>query len=803
METSGKATALAGVRVIETGGLEAGAYCAKMLSDFGADVTRLEPAVGDPLRHMPPLIDVGDGRRESALLAWLNTGKRSVIVDELDPLDQLDALLAQTDLLIDAGDPATAPARHALHRARHPRLSVVSLSWFGESGPYRDFAGTDSVVRSLAGLVKLVGPVEGPPILLNDHQASIHAGLTAYNAALAALHGGGGRRFEVSVLEASTVLAEFQIVLRHGPPVDESRLGTNKFYPTYPLGIFPCREGWLGVTVGHLDQWAAFCDMLDLNHVRADPRFQTRFDRSRHMAELDGIIGERLKARTAAAWFAIALRRRVPLVEVPSMAQLLAQPIHRRRDAFQTIAIGGASFEGPAVPLHLPATPAPVTARAPMPGEDARGRPAAGIGPTGLAQVAADRRPLHGMRIVDLSMGWAGPLATRQLADLGAEILKIEACAYPDWWRPTEGPQERVFEHSPWFIALNRNKVDAAIDLYTPDGVALVKRLIAGADAVVENFAASVMPKLGLTYDAVRAINPGIVMLSMPAYAGEWSDLRAYGSTLEHGSGLPSVTGPADGPPVLNHLAYGDPIGGLNGCAALLTALLHRRRSGEGQHIVLSQVQAMLPLAAPWIIEQSVTGAVARLGNRHPTAVPHGLYPTADADGWIVVAATDDDAWKRLAEVIGYPASPDLATRDARVSAHDDIDAAIAAWTRARPGADAMAALQAAGVAAGTTTAPGDLVHDPHLVARGDWEVVDRRWSGVQPAFASPFREDGLAYPVLSPAPTLGEHNRYVLSDILGLDDARIADLEARGVVGDHGLARVLKAAAPALTDAA
>jgi crotonobetainyl-CoA:carnitine CoA-transferase CaiB-like acyl-CoA transferase len=433
-------------------------------------------------------------------------------------------------------------------------------------------------------------------------------------------------------------------------------------------------------------------------------------------------------------------------------------------------------------------------------GERWRTGPAPDAGGPDLRATAVGKRPLAGMRIVDLSMGWAGPLSTRQLSDLGAEIVKVEACAYPDWWRPTEGDKQPPFEHSPWFIALNRNKLDCAVDMYTAEGVALIKDLIATADAVVENFAANVMPKVGLTYEALKAVNPSLVMISMPAYAGAWSDLRAYGSTLEHGSGLPSVTGPADGPPVLNHLAYGDPMGGLSGAAALMTALLHRKVTGEGQYIVMSQIQAMLPLAAPWIIEQSVTGKVVRMGNRHPTMSPHNIFRTADDDGWIVVAVTDDAAWRRLADLIGRPDlrdAKDLATLEGRRAQQELIETAIETWTSRRGGEAAMHSLQAAGVAAAVASTPGDLYRDPHLVARDDWQIADRRYSGPQPLFAPPFREDGQAYPLLAPAPTLGEHNHQVLGGILGLSDVEIAGLQARGVIGDRGLPRQLKSAVP------
>ncbi|HWK37070.1 CoA transferase [Sphingomonas sp.] len=773
---------LTGYRVVELGALEAAAYCGKLFSDFGADVLRIEPRDGDPLRAIAPLVDVGGGATDSAFAAWLNTGKRSRIGDH--PAE-IDALVASADVVIDGGSPAGAAERRQRWRAANPRLTILSLSWFGETGPYADFTGSDAAVRALAGLVKLTGPVDGPPILLNDHQSAIYTGLTAYTAAVAALYGGGGRGFEVSVLESSIVLTEFQLALRYGPPADENRLGVNKFYPTYPLGIFPCREGWLGVTVGHLDQWSAFCDMLDMRHVETDPRFQTRFDRSKHMAEIDAVIADRLTAKTADEWFAIALERRVPLVVVPDMATLLGQEVHRERGAFQSVTIGDANFEGPTLPLHLSDTPPVRAARAPRPGEGGT-EPWASRAGDCPDSPGSDGLPLEGLRILDLSMGWAGPLATRQLADLGADIVKVEACGYPDWWRPSDPSDDPPFELSPWFVALNRNKRDAAIDSYKPAGLALVRRLVGEVDAVIENFAPNVMPKLGLDYAALRAINPSVVMQSMPAYTGRWSALRAYGSTLEHGSGLPSVTGPADGPPVLNHLAYGDPIGGLNGAASLLTALLHRKRTGEGQYVVLSQIQAMLPLAARWIIEQSVTGGVVRFGNRHPAMVPHGVFPTADTDGWIAISVADDRRWAALAELIGLDSS-DLATLDSRRAAEDTIERRLSDWTRARGGDAAMAELQGRGIAAGVVRAPGDLYADPHLVARGDWQPIERRYSGTQPLFSAPFREDAQPYPVRMASPTLGEHNRDILNGILGLDDTALAQLEADGVIGQRG----------------
>ena len=253
-------------------------------------------------------------------------------------------------------------------------------------------------------------------------------------------------------------------------------------------------------------------------------------------------------------------------------------------------------------------------------------------------KVRADR-PLEGLRIIDLSMGWAGPVCTRNLADLGADVIKIEACGYPDWWRGVDNRAEtvtqRLYEKSSRFNIMNRGKRAITLDLTVPDGVALAKALVKDADAVIENYSAEVLRKFGLDYAELTKVNPSLVMVSMAAFgaSGPWRETRAYGSTLEQGSGLPSVGGRAQDPPMMNHLAYGDAVGGLNACSAMLVALLHRRETGEGQFIDLSQVQCMLPFTAAWAIEQSANGKVTpRAGNRHPSFVPHGVFPSAGTD---------------------------------------------------------------------------------------------------------------------------------------------------------------------------
>lgn len=760
------AEAFAGIRVLEAGAGAALAYAGKLFADFGAEVLKLDGP--DALYQAWPLVE---GR--SALQGWLNANKRLVRGDVAE-------LAPGCHVLLDARAEASGVLpSHLIH---------TRISWFGESGPYRDFAATDVTCRALAGVFACTGPVEGPPALLGGIAGEAVGGIAAFIATAAALWGGGGRRLEASVHEANISIAEYQAAQAVTNPEVERRLGINRFAPTCPLGVYRCREGWLGVTVVTPAQWRAFCEMVGLEELGRDPSLVVGLERLRHADRLDQAFAERLRARTARDWFEEALARRLPFAVVPEMATLLDTPSHRARDAFQRIAMGGATFEGPTVPQRLTRTPPRASGAAPLAAEAAPALPRV----SGAA--ARSPLPLQGLRVLDLSMGWAGPLCTRTLGDLGAEVIKVEAIQYPDWWRGVDPRPaffaERRYEKDVRFAFQNRNKRGITLDLSRPAGAALLERLAAVSDAVVENYARDVLPKLGLDYPVLRRSRPDLVMLSMPAFGadGPWRDARAYGSTLEHASGLPTVSGPADAPPMTNQLAYGDPVGGLNAAAALLVALLHRQRTGEGQHVDLAQVECMFPLVAPWIIAQSALGDPGpRLGNRHPAHVPHGAFPCA-AEGWIAVAVTDDAAWRRLCATLERP---DLAALDAtaRRAREAELEGLLAAWTSRRTADEAMAALQGVQVAAGVVRWPTDLRRDAHLAARGFWQPAEREYLAPHTLPSAPFRPaGGPPLPIRRAAPTLGQENAAVLTELLGLGAAEIAALESEGVIGTEAI---------------
>jgi crotonobetainyl-CoA:carnitine CoA-transferase CaiB-like acyl-CoA transferase len=796
--------ALSHLRIVEIGSAAAASYCSRLFADFGATVEKIEPPQGDPLRRTAPLTS----KDQSAWFAFLNFNKSSIVLDPGDAVasPRLTELIGHCDILIDGRDvdAADCPAFDlAALRRKNPGLIHLDVSWFGGEGPYAKFEATDSTIRALTGLIKLVGPAEGPPMHAPDFQTGIVAGLWGFIAAASSVLGrmqdGQGRANSLSVFESSIAVTEYTMFesFMHGDVM--RRIGVNRFWPTFPVGIYETKQGWLGVTTVTPAQWRAFCEMLGLHELRDDATLSMGVDRLQRMEEIESKFIPKLKQRTAQEWFAEGLKRKIPIVPVPGIGDLIGDAEKRARGAIVPIVIGDETGFTAGSMQRLTATPPRRGGAVPDIGEvqPVMAGGAAAHVPAPKAGTAK-RLPLEGVRVIDFSMGWAGPICTRTLADLGADVVKIEAIQYPDWWRGVDRRPayvlERMYEKSVRYCIMNRNKRGITLDLTRPQGLQLAKRLLADADLVVDNYSVEVLPKLGLGYEVLRRLNPKLVMMSMSAFGtgSAHRDCRAYGSTLEQGSGLPSVVGDANGPPLMSHIAFGDAVGGLNGCAAVLVALVHARLTGQGQFIDLAQIECMMPFAAPWIIAHSIDGQTpVKYGNRHPDFVPHGCFACAGSDNWIVVAVSSDAMWPKLCRLLGRPdwAADEALKRSAgRRRIEDEIEAAITAWTAVRTPDDAMNALQAAGVASGVARLPIELLSDPQLHARGFIQEIDRAFIGRHPQPSMPFREADRPFAIRSAPPTLGEHNREILSDLLGLSDAEIDQLARDGIIGTEML---------------
>lgn len=798
---------LSHLRVIEIGSSAATGYCARLFADFGADVQKVEPPTGDPLRRSAPLTPGG----QSAWFAFLNYNKSSIIIDCAghDAITRLTELIEECDILVDGRDvdPTECPLVDiAAIRQRRPGLIYLEASWFCRDGPYAEFVATDSTVRALAGLIKLVGPVEGPPLHAPDFQVGILAGLwgfvAAASSAFARMQGGPGRSWSLSILESSLALSEYQLFESFARSDMIRRIGVNRFWPNFPTGIYETKKGWLGVTTITPAQWHAFCDMLGLSELRDDSALVLGQDRLQRREQIERQFMPKLKTRTAQEWFAEGLKRKIPIVPVPETSDLLQGAERRERGAIVPVLLGEEEGLTAGSMQRLTLTPPRRGGRVPAPGEQqtfagARRR-LSGAASASSGRIDAEGLPLHGIRIIDFTMGWAGPLCTRTLADLGADVIKIEAVQYPDWWRGVDRRpayvEDQAYEKTLRFCMINRNKRGITLDLTRRRGRTLAKRLISRADIVIDNYSVDVLPKLGLGYDVLRTLHPQLVMMSMSAFGTNSVNrsCRAYGSTLEQASGLPSVIGEPDGPPLMSHIAFGDPVGGLNGCAAVLVALMNARNTGQGQFIDLSQIECMMPFAAPWITVHSIGGTPpVRYGNRHPQFVPHGCFRCAGEDDWIVVAATEEGMWQRLATVIGRPdwaTDTSLRSAEARRGIEDLIERTVEAWTLSRDADQAMSELQAAAVAAGVARLPIDLLKDPHLKSRTFLQEVERAFIGSHPQPSMPIREGSRPYAIRTAAPTLGQHNREILSSILELSDTEIAQLAREGIIGTQML---------------
>lgn len=791
------------LRILEIGSSAATSYCARLFADFGANVQKVEPPLGDPLRRSAPLTPTG----QSAWFAFLNFNKSSIIMDAADPdaITRMIALIEDCDVLIDGRDVDAAdcpPIDIAAIRQRRSGLIYLQASWFGSDGPYAGFAATDSTIRALAGLIKLVGPTDGPPLHAPDFQTGILAGLWAFIAAVSSVvprgQGRVGRSWSLSIFESTLALSEYPMFEAFERGDVMRRMGLNRFWPGVPVGIYETKNGWLGITALTPAQWHSFCDMLGLSELRNDPTLILTEDRLLHVEQIERQFVPRLKARTAQEWFAEGLERKIPIVPVPEISDLLLDVEKRARGAIVPVVFGKEEGRTAGSMQRLTMTPPRRGGKVPAVGEQqafaSTRQPVLVTTPSGSESSESCRRPLQGIRVIDFSMGWAGPLCTRTLADLGADVIKIEAIQYPDWFRGVDRRSAYVdgqmYEKTMRFCGLNRDKRGITLDLKRSEGLALAKRLLAGADIAIDNYSVGVLPKLGLGYDELKRLNPRLVMMSMSAFGADsvHRECRAYGSTLEQGSGLPSVIGRPHDPPVMSHTAFGDSVGGLNGCAAVLVAMVHARNTGQGQFIDLAQIECMIPFAAPWITAYSIDSQPpVRYGNRHPQFVPHGCFRCAGEDNWIIVTATDDQMWQRLANLLGRPdwaRDETLKSAEARRGAEDVIETGIAAWTLTRDADEAMSELQAAGVAAGVARLPIDLLQDPHLSEREFLQQRERAFIGLHPQPSMPIREGSRPYAIRNAAPTLGQHNREVLSGLLGLSDAEIAQLEREEIIG-------------------
>ncbi|WP_230202986.1 CaiB/BaiF CoA transferase family protein [Parafrankia discariae] len=801
---------LTGVRVVDLcrGGA---ALAARVLGDLGADVVRIEPP-GTPGRA--PGTDV---RHETH-----NFNKRALALglESAAGRERLLGLLATSDIVIEGLD-GPLPGRLGLgegeFRRRFPALVVVSVTEFGRSGPYRDWAGTDAVHAALAGFLSRSGLPGRPPLLPPAALPTGSAALVAAWSALLAHHNrlvtGIGDDVEVSIFESTVQVIDPGYGMAgsatSGIPTSDGPRGRPDAGHLYP--VFRCADGYVRLCILKPRQWRAVFEWMGRPARFADPALA---DMSRRFAVADVLhpeIGRLLAHRKRDEAAAELQRLGIPAAAVLDLPGVLRADHFAARGVFTGVptpegemSVPDCLFgiDGHRVGLRTPAPQAGESAGDPA-GPDAAGGTALPV-PLALPVSpappvsAGPRRPLDGLRVLDLGVIVVGGESGRLLADMGAEVIKIESAAFPDGSRQSL----TVEPISPVFAWGNRNKASLGLDLRDPRGRALFLELARSSDVVLSNFKPGTMEKLGLGAAELHRVNPRLVVADSSAFGadGPWGDWLGYGPLVRAATGIsllwrddiPDARGGSGGGPGGSggdaggfadaSTIYPDHVAARVAAIGVLALLVRRRRTGRGGTVSVAQAEVILG-------QNPDLYAAASLGRadgarRH---APRGVYPCAGDDEWVVVDARDSADWRRLAAVIGGPslaADPRFATTRDRRDHAAEIDGLIAAWTSQRPPRAAASALQAVGVPAGMMLRLTELPDDEHLRARGAFRVARHPLiPRPMPSENTPARFRNIPDVELRPAPMPGEQTRRVARELLGLDEDEIQRLVDDGVL--------------------
>lgn len=811
---------LSGLRVLDLSEGVAGPFCTKLMADFGADVLKIEPPAGDWTRSIGPFPQDAPHPEKSGLFLNLNTSKRGRVLDLSSSQNRegLRDLIAGADVLVESYAPALAAKlglEYNLLARSNPALVMTSITPFGQTGPYRDYPASDFTLTAISGFLYATGEPDREPIAGAGYRSSYMTGYMAYIATLAALRArretSRGQHVDISAMEATTTILENFTTINAYTGKNWTRQGNRRGH-VHPASVYPCRDGFVQAFLLGEDQWQNLCRVIGREDLLGNPRYALNADRVLHADEIDAILIPWFMQRTKEEIENICQKSRITVGMVAEPADLLAS-LHLAAREFwveATHPVAG-TLPYPGMPFKLPESPGRIRNTAPclVDGkvqEDTSSRQWISPRPSRqdeLPMPQANTKPLAGIRILDLTSAWAGPLTTRTLACLGAEVIKIEGPTRHDISRgrlPPKGFTERYpnseYGERPWnrnayFNTLNYNKFDCVLDVTHPRGLELAKRLVTASDVVAENFSARVMGKLGLGYPTLQALNPNIILLSMPGYGltGPQRDWVAWGPTVEANAGMCHLIGYRDGPPLSSGFNFNDPLSGLTGCAALLTALAHREAGGSAQHIDVSHHETAICLIADTIMDYSMNKrSGGRMGNRHAAWAPQGCYRCAGDDRWIAITIATDDQWQVFCRCIERPdwaADAGLATAAGRRARHDELDAGIADWTRTRERETIWKQLIGQDVLAAPVYSGADLNHDPHLAARRFFTELDHPDCGTYPYPGLGFKLSGTPVGIDRISPSFAEHNDYVFRTLLGLTEREIAELYDLGITSD------------------
>ena len=791
--------------------------CGQMLGDLGADVLLVEPPGGSQTRHLGPFVDDLPHPDRSLLFWAYNRNKRSAVADLATQagVARVRELIADADILIEGFAPgylASIGLGYEALRELNPGLIVVSLTPFGQTGPKSGWAATDLTVMAASGTLIQTGDDDRAPCHVSIPQAYLHAGADGAVGALLALaarsNDGLGQHVDVSAQASSMMATQFFIASEAWGDAPVRRLaGGLKLGPLTLRFVHAAKDGFCSVTflfgsaIGPFTQrlMNVMCDEGFIDAATRDKDWVSYaallMSGKEPISELDrcsAAIAQFTASHTKAELVALADEHRLLVVPVATTADLFASDQLASRDYWEpvehpevdrTITYPGAFARFSAQPLKTRRRPPLLGEHLDAAADGARARPTPSSAPRNA--------PLAGVKVLDFMWVMAGPAGSRYLADYGATHVKVESALRVETARTLQPFKDGVPgpERSGIFHNCNAGKLGLALNLAVPEARQLALRLVKWADVVLESYSPRAMKAWGLDYESLRLANPDVIMLSscLNGQTGPQAMLAGFGTMGAQLAGFGALVGWPDRPPAGPFGAYTDYVAPRFTAAAILAALDHRRRTGEGQYIDLSQSESSLHFIAPAFLDYTVNGRVAtRAGNTSPHFSPHGVFPAEGDDRWVAIVAETEAQWKALCAATGNPAwASDVRfiTNAERIAHRDAIEEAISAWTRTRSVGEIEALLQASGVPAHRVTTGADAFEDSQLEHRGHFVYVDHAELGTVPVENSRFIMSGTPAHIAGPGPTYGQHNDHVLRELLGMDDEEIFELIAAGAL--------------------
>ena len=801
-------TPLSGVRILDLTHYIAGPYCTKLFADLGADVIKIEKPGGDGGRWLHPFIGDEPHPEKSALFLYVNTNKRSVILDlkTAKGIRLFKDLVRDTDILVENFRPGVMSRLgidYGTLERLNPALVMTSISNFGQDGPYRDWAATDLTFNALSGMMAVTGRRDREPVKLGLSQVQYSAGVAAAIATLAAYRQrqlcGYGQRVDVAVVEPFFNMMHQQfgrynyqgsLLLRESPTE----------FPFY----LETKDGWLHTS---RLQMGAIVDFLDLPGLD-DPKF---VDPSNQL-EFVRLVEPWFREQSKFVVFEEAQLHGLMWAPAHTEADLLNCPQLKEREYFVEIdhpVVGRAQYPGRYFVSDQiespPLRPSPKLGQhtkdvlehswQERPGESSLRSDSTHIE---LASPAGNLEPqvmpLAGIRILSLEHWAALPHATKYLASLGAEVIVVES---PIRVQGVTLEARGKEISGGLYLEGGRSKLGISLDLSKPEGIRLFKRLVKISDVVVDNFTPRVMKNFGLDYECLREVKHDIIVLSISGFGhkGPWDLFRGYSITAESASGLTNLTGYPDGPPVRpGGTPPGDVIPALHAAWSILGALEHRKRTGEGAFLDVSMVEPCCAQLGEAIVSYSLTGrAGERSGNRDPNAAPSGCYRCAGKDRWVTIAATTEEQWRALVAVLGNPdwaIEERFSAQEYRQRHQEELDRLIEEWTLTRDNMEVMKVCQEVGVPAGAVLTVREVLSNEHYRQRGSFEVVRHALPpegvGDRLHIGPPWKLSKTPASTARPARVqLGKDNDYVYRELLGLTEEELSEL-AGSIVGTN-----------------